>query len=147
MYTDAKGQRLKWDRARFFKKTYSSGWICRKYARKTAFFAFSQDFIISFFWFFAFCSVPGLQFVHLQIKQLILVYFLEFKLKKMWKSPNGTIRNILGGTVFREAIICKNIPKLVPGWTKPIIIGRHAHADQVILQSQNILKDCFHMQF
>lgn len=54
----------------------------------------------------------------------------EFKLKKMWKSPNGTIRNILGGTVFREAIICKNIPKLVPGWTKPIIIGRHAHADQ-----------------
>jgi len=54
----------------------------------------------------------------------------EFKLKKMWKSPNGTIRNILGGTVFREAIICTNIPKLVPGWTKPIIIGRHAHADQ-----------------
>jgi len=54
----------------------------------------------------------------------------EFKLKKMWRSPNGTIRNILGGTVFREAIICKNIPKLVPGWTKPIIIGRHAHADQ-----------------
>ena len=51
----------------------------------------------------------------------------------MWKSPNGTIRNILGGTVFREAIICKNIPKLVPGWTKPIIIGRHAHADQVLL--------------
>lgn len=54
----------------------------------------------------------------------------EFKLKKMWKSPNGTIRNILGGTVFREAIICKNIPKLVPGWKKPIVIGRHAHADQ-----------------
>jgi isocitrate dehydrogenase len=54
----------------------------------------------------------------------------EFNLKKMWKSPNGTIRNILGGTVFREAIICKNIPKLVPGWTEPIIIGRHAHADQ-----------------
>lgn len=54
----------------------------------------------------------------------------EFKLKKMWKSPNGTIRNILGGTVFREPIICKNIPKLVPGWKKPIIIGRHAHADQ-----------------
>lgn len=54
----------------------------------------------------------------------------EFKLKKMWKSPNGTIRNILGGTVFREAIICKNIPKLVPGWTEPIVIGRHAHADQ-----------------
>lgn len=54
----------------------------------------------------------------------------EFKLKKMWKSPNGTIRNILGGTVFREAIICKNIPRLVPGWSKPIIIGRHAHADQ-----------------
>ncbi|XP_031573931.1 isocitrate dehydrogenase [NADP] cytoplasmic-like [Actinia tenebrosa] len=54
----------------------------------------------------------------------------EFKLKKMWKSPNGTIRNILGGTVFREAIICKNIPRLVTPWTKPIIIGRHAHADQ-----------------
>ncbi|TGZ75316.1 hypothetical protein CRM22_000427 [Opisthorchis felineus] len=48
----------------------------------------------------------------------------------MWLSPNGTIRNILGGTVFREPIICKNIPRLVPGWTKPIIIGRHAHADQ-----------------
>lgn len=50
----------------------------------------------------------------------------EFKLKQMWKSPNGTIRNILGGTVFREAIICKNIPRLVSGWIKPIIIGRHA---------------------
>lgn len=55
----------------------------------------------------------------------------EFKLKNMWRSPNGTIRNILGGTVFREAIICKNIPRLVPGWIKPIIIGRHAHGDQV----------------
>ncbi|KAG2459335.1 IDHC dehydrogenase, partial [Polypterus senegalus] len=54
----------------------------------------------------------------------------EFKLKKMWKSPNGTIRNILGGTVFREAIICKNIPRLVTGWIKPIIIGRHAYGDQ-----------------
>ena len=54
----------------------------------------------------------------------------EFKLKKMWRSPNGTIRNILGGTVFREPIICKNVPKLVPGWTKPIIIGRHAFGDQ-----------------
>jgi isocitrate dehydrogenase len=54
----------------------------------------------------------------------------EFKLKKMWKSPNGTIRNILGGTVFREPIICKNVPRLVPNWTKPIMIGRHAHADQ-----------------
>lgn len=54
----------------------------------------------------------------------------EFKLKKMWKSPNGTIRNILGGTVFREAIICKNIPRLVPGWEKPIVIGRHAYGDQ-----------------
>lgn len=58
----------------------------------------------------------------------------EFKLKKMWKSPNGTIRNILGGTVFREPIICKNIPRLVPGWTKPITIGRHAHGDQVSLR-------------
>lgn len=48
----------------------------------------------------------------------------------MWKSPNGTIRNILNGTVFREPIICKNIPKLVPGWTKPIVIGRHAYGDQ-----------------
>jgi len=54
----------------------------------------------------------------------------EFKLKKMWKSPNGTIRNYLGGTVFREPILCSNIPKLVPGWTKPIIIGRHAFGDQ-----------------
>src|SRR6188768_1169595 len=54
----------------------------------------------------------------------------EFKLKKMWKSPNGTIRNILGGTIFREPIICKNVPRLVPGWTKPIIIGRHAYGDQ-----------------
>ncbi|KAI3371325.1 hypothetical protein L3Q82_023944 [Scortum barcoo] len=54
----------------------------------------------------------------------------EFSLKKMWKSPNGTIRNILGGTVFREPIICKNIPRLVPGWTQPITIGRHAFGDQ-----------------
>ncbi|XP_064596878.1 isocitrate dehydrogenase [NADP], mitochondrial-like [Liolophura sinensis] len=54
----------------------------------------------------------------------------EFNLKKMWLSPNGTIRNILGGTVFREPIICKNIPRLVPGWTEAIIIGRHAHGDQ-----------------
>jgi isocitrate dehydrogenase len=54
----------------------------------------------------------------------------EFKLKKMWKSPNGTVRNILGGTVFREPIICKNIPRLVPGWTDPIVIGRHAFGDQ-----------------
>lgn len=54
----------------------------------------------------------------------------EFNLKKMWKSPNGTIRNILGGTVFREAIICENIPRLVPGWTKSIVIGRHAYGDQ-----------------
>jgi isocitrate dehydrogenase len=54
----------------------------------------------------------------------------EFGLKKMWKSPNGTIRNILGGVIFREPIIISNIPRLVPGWTKPIIIGRHAHGDQ-----------------
>ena len=54
----------------------------------------------------------------------------EFNLSKMWKSPNGTIRNILGGTVFREPIICKNIPKLVPSWTDPVIIGRHAFGDQ-----------------
>ena len=54
----------------------------------------------------------------------------EFKLKKMWRSPNGTIRNILGGTVFREPIICKNIPKLVRSWTNPIVIGRHAFGDQ-----------------
>ena len=54
----------------------------------------------------------------------------EFNLKKMWRSPNGTIRNILGGTVFREPIICKNVPRLVPGWTKPICIGRHAYGDQ-----------------
>ncbi len=54
----------------------------------------------------------------------------EFGLKKMWRSPNGTIRNILGGTVFREPIVCSNIPRLVPGWTKPIVIGRHAFGDQ-----------------
>jgi len=54
----------------------------------------------------------------------------EFKLKKMWKSPNGTIRNILGGTIFREPIIMKNVPRLVPGWTKPIVVGRHAFGDQ-----------------
>jgi isocitrate dehydrogenase len=54
----------------------------------------------------------------------------EFKLKQMWKSPNGTIRNILGGTVFREPILIKNVPRLVPGWTKPIVIGRHAFGDQ-----------------
>ncbi|MEA3534974.1 NADP-dependent isocitrate dehydrogenase [Rhizobium sp. CC-YZS058] len=54
----------------------------------------------------------------------------EFSLKKMWKSPNGTIRNILGGVIFREPIICSNVPRLVPGWTKPIIVGRHAFGDQ-----------------
>ncbi len=54
----------------------------------------------------------------------------EFNLKQMWRSPNGTIRNILGGTIFRQPIICKNVPRLVPGWTKPIVIGRHAFGDQ-----------------
>ena len=54
----------------------------------------------------------------------------EFNLKQMWKSPNGTIRNILGGVIFREPIICRNVPRLVPGWTEPIIIGRHAYGDQ-----------------
>ncbi len=54
----------------------------------------------------------------------------EFGLKKMWRSPNGTIRNILGGTVFREPIICQNVPRMVPNWTQPMVIGRHAHADQ-----------------
>ena len=54
----------------------------------------------------------------------------EFGLKKMWRSPNGTIRNILGGVVFRQPIICRNVPRLVPGWTKPIVIGRHAYGDQ-----------------
>ncbi len=53
----------------------------------------------------------------------------EFGLKKMWRSPNGTIRNILGGTIFRQPIICQNVPRLVPGWTKPIVIGRHAFGD------------------
>ena len=59
----------------------------------------------------------------------------EFGLKKMWLSPNGTIRNILGGVVFREPIICHNVPRLVPGWTKPIVIARHAHADQYKAQN------------
>jgi isocitrate dehydrogenase len=54
----------------------------------------------------------------------------EFALKKMWRSPNGTIRNILGGVIFREPIIINNIPRLVPGWTKPIVVGRHAFGDQ-----------------
>src|SRR3970040_521356 len=53
----------------------------------------------------------------------------EFGLKKMWKSPNGTIRNIVGGVIFREPIICNNVPRLVPGWNKPIVIGRHAYGD------------------
>src|SRR5215207_1674067 len=54
----------------------------------------------------------------------------EFGLKKMWKSPNGTIRNILGGVVFREPIVIENVPRLIPGWTDPIVVGRHAFADQ-----------------
>ena len=54
----------------------------------------------------------------------------EFGLKQMWRSPNGTIRNILGGVIFREPIICKNVPRLVPGWTQPIVVGRHAFGDQ-----------------
>src|SRR5499433_2483913 len=54
----------------------------------------------------------------------------EFNLREMWRSPNGTIRNIIGGTIFREPIVCKNVPRLVPGWTKPIVIGRHAFGDQ-----------------
>jgi len=63
----------------------------------------------------------------------------EFGLKKMWKSPNGTIRNILNGTVFREPIVIKNIPRLVPGWTEPIIIGRHAFGDQYRCQDNVVL--------
>ena len=62
----------------------------------------------------------------------------EFGLKEMWKSPNGTIRNILGGVIFREPIIISNIPRLVPGWTKPIIIGRHAHGDQYKAQNAKV---------
>src|SRR3546814_13804323 len=54
----------------------------------------------------------------------------EFHLKKMWKSPNGTIRNILGGTIFREPIVINNVPRLIPGWTKPIVVGRPAFGDQ-----------------
>ena len=54
----------------------------------------------------------------------------EFGLKQMWRSPNGTIRNILGGVIFRQPIICKNVPRLVPGWTRPIVVGRHAYGDQ-----------------
>ncbi|CAA0836555.1 Cytosolic isocitrate dehydrogenase [Striga hermonthica] len=72
----------------------------------------------------------------------------EFNLKQMWKSPNGTIRNILNGTVFREPIICKNVPRLVPGWTKPICIGRHAFGDQyratdLVVQGAGKLKMVF----
>src|ERR1700759_4517630 len=54
----------------------------------------------------------------------------EFNLKQMWKSPNGTIRNILDGTIFREPIICRNVPRYIPGWIKPIVVGRHAFGDQ-----------------
>lgn len=76
----------------------------------------------------------------------------EFKLKKMWLSPNGTIRNILGGTVFREPILCKNIPRLVPGWTEPIVIGRHAHGDQYkaqdfVVSKPGKVKITFNKQF
>lgn len=72
----------------------------------------------------------------------------EFDLKKMWLSPNGTIRNIVGGTVFREPILCKNVPRLVPNWTKPICIGRHAHADQYkatdkVIEGKGTLKMTF----
>lgn len=72
----------------------------------------------------------------------------EFDLKKMWRSPNGTIRNILGGTIFRAPIVCKNIPKLVPAWTKPIVVARHAHADQykatdVIIPGKGTVKMVF----
>ncbi|MBP6611342.1 MAG: NADP-dependent isocitrate dehydrogenase, partial [Paludibacter sp.] len=72
----------------------------------------------------------------------------EFQLKKMWKSPNGTLRNIIGGTVFREPIICSNVPRLVPGWTQPIVIGRHAFGDQykatdVVLKGKGTLKMSF----
>ena len=72
----------------------------------------------------------------------------EFKLKKMWKSPNGTLRNILEGTIFREPIVCKNVPKLVPAWKKPIIVARHAHADQykatdIIIPGKGTLKMAF----
>ena len=56
----------------------------------------------------------------------------EYNLTEMWKSPNGTIRNILGGVIFREPIICKNVPRLVPGWTQPIVVGRHAFGDPVV---------------
>merc|ERR1712086_455440 len=64
----------------------------------------------------------------------------EFKLKQMWKSPNGTIRNELNGTVFREPIVIKNIPRLVPGWKEPIIIGRHAYGDQYRCQDNVVEK-------
>lgn len=72
----------------------------------------------------------------------------EFGLKKMWKSPNGTLRNIIGGTVFREPIICSNVPRLVPGWTQPIVIGRHAFGDQykatdVVIKGKGKLKMSF----
>ncbi|MCH2585411.1 MAG: isocitrate/isopropylmalate family dehydrogenase, partial [Planctomycetes bacterium] len=72
----------------------------------------------------------------------------EFDLKEMWKSPNGTIRNYLGGTVFRAPIVCENIPKLVKAWTQPIVVGRHAHADQyratdVIIPGAGTLKMTF----
>lgn len=74
-------------------------------------------------------SCPRLADKYLQ-DHLDSCFVVEFKLKKMWLSPNGTIRNILGGTVFREPILIKNIPRLVPGWTQAIVVGRHAFGDQ-----------------
>jgi len=71
----------------------------------------------------------------------------EFKLKKMYRSPNGTIRNILDGTIFRAPILCKNIPKLVPGWTNPIIIGRHGHGDQYKATDLVVGEGTFEMKF
>jgi len=79
------------------------------------------------------CETPRRGFEKLAGPDGSLFAFLEFKLKKMWKSPNGTIRNILGGTVFRAPIIISNVPRLVTTWQKPITIGRHAFGDQVCL--------------
>ena len=69
----------------------------------------------------------------------------KLQLKKMWRSPNGTLRNIIGGTVFREPIIMKNVPRLVPGWTEPICIGRHAFGDQY-KATDTVIKEKVHLR-
>jgi isocitrate dehydrogenase len=88
--------------------------------------------------------LPTVNKIDIDNNHSIFSLFIEFKLKKMWLSPNGTIRNILGGTVFREPILCQKVPRLVPGWTEAIVIGRHAFGDQVLKIYQFMCTECKH---